>query len=77
MTGDLRAIKAQLNYHRKLTGAYPTTEQGLKVTGTELKDYWGNDYFYSRPGRRYRDGYDLLSVGPDGVVYTADDDWGE
>jgi general secretion pathway protein G len=36
-------------------------------------DPWGNAYVYRSPGTRNPDGYDLLSVGPDGREGTDDD----
>lgn len=75
--GDIRALKAQLEQHRRLNGTYPTTEETFSVLGNVLKDPWGVDYFYSCPGKRYSRGYDLFSAGPDRQPYTADDEWGE
>ncbi len=40
---------------------------------TELKpDPWGNPYQYRNPGTKNKNGYDLFSLGPDGVE-SADD----
>lgn len=36
-------------------------------------DPWGHEYKYVSPGVRNKDGYDLWSVGPDGVDGTPDD----
>jgi general secretion pathway protein G len=37
-------------------------------------DPWGNEYVYRNPGRGNPEGYDLFSLGPDGV--ESDDDLG-
>jgi general secretion pathway protein G len=36
-------------------------------------DPWGNPYVYQNPGVRHVGGYDLYSLGPDGLPGTADD----
>lgn len=36
-------------------------------------DPWGNAYVYRCPGTKNKDGYDLLSCGPDGREGTEDD----
>lgn len=43
------------------------------------KDPWGNDYIYQYPGRHNPDGFDLMSMGPDGQVGGGDDitNWSE
>ncbi|MEO0416009.1 MAG: type II secretion system major pseudopilin GspG, partial [Verrucomicrobiota bacterium] len=38
-----------------------------------LLDPWQNPYQYQRPGRRDRGGFDLFSMGEDGVSGTDDD----
>jgi general secretion pathway protein G len=50
---------------------------GRTVLNSLPKDLWGNDYVYRCPGKKNLDAYDLFSAGPDGVVDTTDDDWGE
>lgn len=37
------------------------------------KDPWGNEYVYRYPGTRNKDGYDLVSGGPDGREGSEDD----
>lgn len=37
------------------------------------KDPWGNEYIYKFPGTHNQDGYDLHSMGPDGVDGSDDD----
>ena len=36
-------------------------------------DPWGNSYVYDYPGKHNANGYDLLSMGPDGRSGTEDD----
>ena len=36
-------------------------------------DPWGRPYIYECPGRHNPNGYDLMSMGPDGRVNTEDD----
>ncbi|WP_009961278.1 type II secretion system major pseudopilin GspG [Verrucomicrobium spinosum] len=38
-----------------------------------LSDPWGRPYQYRNPGKRDPAGYDLYSLGPDGVEGTPDD----
>jgi general secretion pathway protein G len=70
-------------------GYYPKTSEGLDLLlngpreaknwhGPYLKsdipnDPWGNPYIYEFPGKHHDNGYDLLSVGPDGRRDTEDD----
>jgi len=37
------------------------------------KDQWGHDYIYRYPGQKIPNGYDLFSVGPNGVEGDEDD----
>lgn len=71
------------------TGSYPRGADGLQQLlvapvdvagwrGPYLKsdvplDPWGHAYVYEYPGRVNQNGYDLLSMGPDGQPNTADD----
>ena len=71
------------------TGSYPRGQDGLQqllvapadVTGWRgpyLKsdiplDPWGHPYVYEYPGRVNANGYDIVSMGPDGQPGTADD----
>jgi general secretion pathway protein G len=79
---DIRALSVQLEFYRKFNGAYPTTGEGLsalvpRVMEDVPKDPWGTPYVYRFPGKRYANGYDLFSAGPDRLEETADDDWGK
>ncbi len=38
-----------------------------------VKDPWGRDYIYVRPGKKNPRTYDLISKGEDGIEGTADD----
>jgi len=56
----------------------PTTKPETKNWKPYLKekvltDPWGNKYQYLRPGKKDGGGFDLFSVGPDGVEGNADD----
>jgi len=41
--------------------------------GKIAQDPWGHDYKYAYPGTHNKDGYDLWSVGKDGIDGTGDD----
>ena len=56
----------------------PGEAQGGKWNGPYLDkavpvDPWNHPYSYASPGRHNPDGYDVWSVGPDGVDGTDDD----
>ncbi len=36
-------------------------------------DPWGHPYVYQYPGKLNPSGYDIISMGPDGQLGTADD----
>ena len=74
---EAKALDSQIEDYKKLKGVYPTTEQGLRAIASLPKDPWGSDYFYRSPGKRYSNGYDLFSPGPDRLPDTIDDEWGE
>jgi general secretion pathway protein G len=42
------------------------------ATGIPM-DPWGHPYVYEYPGKHTVNGYDLTSMGPDGLMGTADD----
>lgn len=52
---------------RKWTGPYLKDKQGLI-------DPWGSAYKYACPGNHNFDGYDLWSVGPNGIDESSDGD---
>ncbi len=48
--------------------------KGPYLRATEIPlDPWGNPYVYECPGRNNPNGYDLISMGPDGRPNTDDD----
>lgn len=51
----------------------PKAWKGPYLAKTVPNDPWGKPYVYRNPGTRNVDGYDLLSVGPDGNEGTEDD----
>ncbi len=71
------------------TGAYPASQDGLRALviqpgnangwhGPYLQsdippDPWGHPYVYQCPGKLNPSGYDIISMGPDGQLGTADD----
>jgi type II secretion system protein G len=84
---DLQAISVQLETYRKITGAYPTTAQGLKALWEKPADLptgakWvqlmasepGDPFGRTYQYRRSADGksYEVFGLGPDGVE-SADD----
>ena len=85
---DIKTLSTALGMYKVQSGSLPTSEQGLEVLVTrpasakrwrkildELpKDPWGNPYKYNRPGKKNAHGYDLYSLGPDGV--ESEDDIG-
>lgn len=40
-----------------------------------FKDPWGYGYVYLSPGRKNPNGFDIYSLGPDGIDETEDDVW--
>ena len=77
---DVHAIGMALRVYEVDNGVYPSSLQGLIASpgaaqnwrGPYLekgipKDPWGNDYVYACPGSHNPNGYDLHSMGPDGV----------
>ena len=87
--GDMERLKTGLLMYNSASRNFPTTEQGLKSLLTkpegaanwrpqvesqgELIDPWGKDYQYVMPGVHNPRGFDIFSVGPDGLPNTADD----
>ena len=82
-------IETALDAFEVDNGYYPTGSDGLEELmeepdearnwrGPYLKqeidlDPWGNPYVYECPGKHNEDGYDLMSMGPDGRVGGDDD----
>lgn len=77
---DIQALETPLFAYQIKHGAYPTTEEGLQavVDSGELKklpeDPWKRPFRYRFPAQKSKNGYDLWSLGPDGV--ESDDDIG-
>ena len=80
-------MKATLFRYRIDNGRYPSTEEGLQALLTQPSgapnwkgpymernpaDPWGKDYQYLMPGKNNTTGFDLYSLGNDGVE-SADD----
>lgn len=84
-----QSIKTPLMAYRTGVGTYPTTAEGLQAlvnapTGKETRwkgpyvdklplDPWKNPYQYRFPGTHNVRGYDVWSMGPDGLDGTEDD----
>lgn len=51
---------------KKWTGPYLKDIEGLK-------DPWGHDFVYAAPGTHNEQGFDLWSMGPDGIDGNDDD----
>ena len=67
-TGDFPASVSEIVAESSSKNGYkgPYLEKGMP------KDPWGHDYIYVTPGARNKRGFDLSSLGPDGV--ESDDD---
>ena len=70
ITVDIQKLRVQVTEFKQRNGFFPPSV-------LPVKDPWGRQYIYVYPGRAHRDKYDLFSAGPDGIPYTADDDWGD
>jgi general secretion pathway protein G len=51
----------------------PLPQRWRQLLDAPIVDPWGQEYFYSQPGKHNPDGYDLFSAGPDKKPGTADD----
>lgn len=51
----------------------PIPDRWIQFIEDVPKDPWGMEYQYRNPGQKSKKGYDLWSVGPDGVDGTDDD----
>ncbi len=81
-------LNAPLLAYKLNNGDYPTTQEGLHALvecppgkeeawkgpyiEREVIDPWGHPYQYRYPGIHNKDGYDIWSLGEDGVI--SDDD---
>lgn len=86
--GDIEQLKTSLLMYQNSSTNLPTTEQGLKALvskpegvrnwraqaePSQLVDPWLKDYQYVQPGIHNPKGYDIFSLGPDGLPNTEDD----
>lgn len=82
----MKAIQLLLEFHKSLKGSYPPQSEGLEAlmppesrekhperAEARLKDAWHRRILYRIPGVHHPDGYDLFSLGPDGIEDTEDD----
>ncbi len=92
---EIAGIEVALDAFEVDNGYYPEGSDGLRYLteqpseattwrGPYLRkaikaDPWGNPYVYECPGRNNTNGYDLMSMGPDGKVGGDDDitNWDE
>ena len=85
--GDLSSITLALDTYHRLTGNYPTTEEGLAALAQRPPsnppgwvqmfdsvplDPWGSPYTYRYPSRKDPATFELFSLGPDRTE-SADD----
>ena|SRR6478609_2767051 len=86
---QIASMEMALDSYEVDTGGYPKGSNGLNSLvqmpsnttnwrGPYLKkgipaDPWGNPYVYSYPGKNNPDGYDIMSMGPDGRAGGGDD----
>lgn len=82
-------LKVALERFKDDCGRYPTTAEGLNLLTDPpkegslnnwrgpyiepLEDPWGHEYVYRFPGIYNTNGYDLYSLGRDGISNTGDD----
>lgn len=78
--GDLASLGVALDLFELDKGRYPSSINELLTSGKKYlkesgvpSDPWGNAYSYRCPGQHDKDGYDLISYGPDGVEGGGDD----
>lgn len=55
------------------TAPEPRKWNGPYIKGEVPADPWGSEYVYRSPGTLNKDGYDLISIGPDQKEGTEDD----
>lgn len=82
----IQLIGIQLKVMKQIDGRYPSEEEGLEgLTPENLRaknpervrglflDFWQRRIRYRNPGQHHPDGFDLYSLGADGVEGTEDD----
>lgn len=67
LKSDLNTYAAEIAARYTTTGEFPETLR--EVFGRTPQDPWGHPLVY----RKYEDGFELRSVGPDGIENTSDD----
>jgi len=86
---QISTFKTALDSFEVDTGGYPRGSDGLQALVVQPSDVtgwrgpylqqdipldpWGHPYLYECPGKLNPSGYDVISMGPDGQVGTADD----
>ena len=85
VTADIAGIKTAIATFDVDNGFFPKSLQDLLQQPSNTKNWkgpylekppmdpWSNPYIYYYPGKHTQNGYDLLSVGPDGKEGTEDD----
>lgn len=68
---SMTGVAAQVAEFRERTGSFPESLEQLSLTAPELQDPWGHPLVYEAGGADL--GFDLMSLGPDGVEGTDDD----
>jgi general secretion pathway protein G len=70
----LRTRPADLPPGKRWEGPYLTSQRSvLQLKMDMLTDPWGHAYQYRLPGKHKPDGFDVWSMGPDGVDGSQDD----
>jgi type II secretory pathway pseudopilin PulG len=65
--------KAYIDYTSGLFAFEDTNADGIRGTGENIRDAYGNAFRYQCPGTHNVEQYDLSSKGMDGVAGTTDD----
>ena len=71
--GDFPSTEEGLNALIAAPASKADRWQGPYIDGKMPLDPWGRPYQYRYPGTKNKSGYDLWSMGPDGVDGTDDD----
>ena len=88
-TAEIGSFKTALQAFEVDCGRFPTSDEGLHAlvqapSGVQNykqggymdeipMDPWGHAYIYKCPGQHHPDGFDVLSMGPDGHEGGSDD----
>jgi len=87
--GQVGIFKRQIRLYQQMLNNYPSSLEDLIHQPSDLRnpekwvklldesnlplDPWENEYRYAQPGSHNPDGFDVWSMGPDGVDGTEDD----